>query len=577
MRSFAPTDAVISEGPRGQQAHAAAFEQADRVVRRLTEVRPGVWCLVGNGLSNQTFIEGPAGLICIDTGESVEEMRAALAEVRTRTAAPLAAVVLTHFHYVGGTRAVFDEVGAEVPVYGHERIPFNRQRASAEIGPAYSRGIVQQFGVVLPTDGPDGLVGVGLGPFYRNPEHAPFTPGYVDPTEPLPDGATLEIAGLRVEVDHAPSDADDSVTLWFPEIGTCVHNLVWPVLFNVYAIRGEEYRDPQVLVAGIDRLVALGADHLVGTHGPPISGREEIRERATRSRDAIQFLWDQTVRLVNRGRSADDIAATVRLPAAADDDYLTAEHYGVTEHHVRQVHAGLRGWFDDEPGQLLPLPPAERADRMIAGFGGVAVVRQQAETALADGDLRWALELSSWLLHRTGAEESDRTLVAACLRRIGYRSSAANIRNWCLTRARDLEGTAPLDRFRTHRISVGQVRSMEPVASVRMLRVLVDPDRAEGLDVRVRFTFAGAEAGGDGPHAIVGAHLRNSILAPSDPTDADADLHLAYSVWAEILGGQRTLAETIAAGDAVVEGDSALLMRFAGVFDVSGLSGATAR
>ncbi|MFM8237042.1 MAG: alkyl sulfatase C-terminal domain-containing protein, partial [Actinomycetota bacterium] len=76
---------------------------------------------------------------------------------------------------------------------------------------------------------------------------------------------------------------------------------------------------------------------------------------------------------------------------------------------------------------------------------------------------------------------------------------------------------------------------------------------------------------------IVGAHLRNSILAPSDPTDADADLHLAYSVWAEILGGQRTLAETIAAGNAVVEGDSALLMRFAGVFDVPGLSGATAR
>ena len=43
----------------------------------------------------------------------------------------------------------------------------------------------------------------------------------------------------------APSDADDSITIWFPELGVCVNNIVWPALFNIYAIRGEEYRDPQ--------------------------------------------------------------------------------------------------------------------------------------------------------------------------------------------------------------------------------------------------------------------------------------------------------------------------------------------
>ena len=51
-------------------------EHTARFTRRFHEVTDGVWCLVGNGLSNQTFIEGPAGLICIDTGESIEEMRA---------------------------------------------------------------------------------------------------------------------------------------------------------------------------------------------------------------------------------------------------------------------------------------------------------------------------------------------------------------------------------------------------------------------------------------------------------------------------------------------------------------------
>jgi len=130
-----------------------------------------------------------------------------------------------------------------------------------------------------------------------------------------------------VEIHHAPSDADDSVTFWFPELGTCVQNLVWPTLFNVFAIRGEEYRDPQVLLAGIDHILSLGAAHLVGAHGPPISGAAEIAARVTRYRDSIQFLWDQTVRGLNRGLTADALAHLVKLPAACDDDYLTSEFY----------------------------------------------------------------------------------------------------------------------------------------------------------------------------------------------------------------------------------------------------------
>ena len=51
------------------------------------------------------------------------------------------------------------------------------------------------------------------------------------------------IAGLAVEFYPAPSDATDSATIWFPELKLAVNNLLWPALFNVFAIRGEEYRD----------------------------------------------------------------------------------------------------------------------------------------------------------------------------------------------------------------------------------------------------------------------------------------------------------------------------------------------
>ena len=67
-QSFEPDGTATTTGPDGQRAHRSLIEHTDRLARRLWTVRDGVWCLVGNGLSNQTFVEGPGGIIAIDTG-----------------------------------------------------------------------------------------------------------------------------------------------------------------------------------------------------------------------------------------------------------------------------------------------------------------------------------------------------------------------------------------------------------------------------------------------------------------------------------------------------------------------------
>ena len=553
----------VAEGPRGQLAHPKAFDQSDRLQRRLYTVRSGVWCLVGNGLSNQTFIEGPDGIIAIDTGESIEEMNAALDELASVTDRPVVAVLYTHFHYVSGTRAVLERFG-DVPVFGHERISHNLARVTSEIAPAYTRGLVQQFALRLPLDGPDGQVNVGLGLYYRNPDHATSTPGHVPVTRSWRGGEQLTIAGLDVHVNHAPSDADDSVTLWFPEIGVCVQNIVWPLIFNVYAIRGEEYRDPMVLLPGIDHVLSLSAEHLLCTHGPPMSGADEIRRRTTRYRDSIQLMWDQTVRLMNQGRTMDEIAHTVELPPGSDDDYYTTEYYGLVEHHVRQIYTGVRGWFDDEPGHLFPLEPTDRASRLVEGFGGVEAVRDRVRTALREGDLRWALELSSWLTWRPDAEDSDRSLQAEVLRSIAHRTTAANIRSWCLTRARDIEGTASLDSLRVHRLREKQILTMTPETSIDMLRVLVDPERATGQDVHLELDFDGR---------TVGLHLRNCVSVRTDGHGASHRVRMAWDLWAKILGGGVALDDCISNGHVVVEGDQERVRQAFDAFDVDGLRG----
>jgi hypothetical protein len=169
------------------------------------------------------------------------------------------------------------------------------------------------------------------------------------------------------------------------------------VLFNVFAIRGEEYRDPRVLIPGIDNIIKWAPEYLVATHGPALVGQDNIREKSTRYRDSIQFMWDQAVRGINKGWTADELSSRITLPDMYDVDYLTSERYGVTEHHLRQIFMGLRGWFDGDEAKLFPEEPQSRYEKLIAGFGGRAAVAAQCAAALAADDVRWATELGTWL------------------------------------------------------------------------------------------------------------------------------------------------------------------------------------
>ena len=49
------------QGPLGQIANGELIEHSNRLEKKLWKVTDGVWCLIGNGLSNQTFVEGPQG------------------------------------------------------------------------------------------------------------------------------------------------------------------------------------------------------------------------------------------------------------------------------------------------------------------------------------------------------------------------------------------------------------------------------------------------------------------------------------------------------------------------------------
>lgn len=560
-RGLLSDDSMTATDLEGQVAHRSLIDHSSRLSRKLHRVTDGVWCLVGNGLSNQTFITAPDGIIAIDTGESIEEMRDALIELRTVSDAPVVAVIYTHFHYVSGTQVILDTEPVDV-IWGHERIESNLRRSATEIAPTYGRGLVEQFAMQLPATGPDGNVNVGLGRAYRMPEHAPFTGGHVPATRTFSEATSIEVAGLTIEVTPAPSDADDSVTLWIPSLNVAVHNIMWPALFNVFAIRGEEYRDPRSLLTGLDHLHSLGAEHLIATHGPPLSGSEEIDRRLLAYRDSIQFLWDQTVRWTNRGATSAELAHRVQLPPAFGDDWLTQQHYGIAEHHARQIRTGLFGFFDGDPANLLPLDTKDHAAHLIEAMGGQDAVRQRCREAIAD-DTRWALYLAAQLAHHDDSTEEDCGLLAAALRTAARRTPSANVRNWCITKALDVEGTIDMSRHRTHRLGRRQVAGWDLATSAGVLRVMVEPEKMEGIDCHVVLHV---------DQEICGLHFRNHILCPTNGVAAPHTITCSRSTWDALLTGSTTLTEALDGGEVTITGDSNAVRSAFGALDHSAFS-----
>ncbi len=534
---------VIATGPKGEVAHRDLIAHSAVFEPRLHRVTDRVHCAVGFGLANATLIVGPEGAIVVDSGKNVGEAEAHQAQFDTVPGGGgVRAVLYSHSHYIDGTSA-YRARNPEVEVWGHEDVDANHRMFSAEAGPRLLLGALRQFGFLLPPEGPDAMPNYGLGPFLFGPT-ADTGSGYLAPDHTVAGDTEVTIAGVRIALYEHASDSEDTLVIHLPDDDLVINNHVWPSLFNIFTMRGEPYRDPNVHLAGIDRILELDPEHLVGVHGPPVSGRENVRRLLTTYRDSIQFIWDQTVRGMNLGLEPDELVDFVQLPESLRTGDFNGEFYGVVPHHVRQVHSGVAGWFGAECTDLYPLAPAEEAVRIVAGFGGRDTTVAEARKALEADDPSWALQLATWVLRTDDGDDEARAVKVDALRLVAQTTTSSNVRAFCLSQALELEGAIDWSWAKGYRIDEHSVLA-DPIGAVRVLRVLLDPRAADGVDTAVRFRFTDLDQ-------VVGLHVRNGVAAfsPTEPPRADLGLELTGTTWAALLTGAVTLHDAVDQGTA---------------------------
>ena len=134
-------------------------------IQGLYEVTGGVYQVRGADLSNMTLVESDTGVIVIDPLISQECAAAALALYRAhRGDRPVTAVIYTHAHldHFGGVLGVV-EADTAIPIIAPEHFMEHAVSENVYAGIAMLRRGMYYGGDAL-TPGPEGTIGMGLGP-----------------------------------------------------------------------------------------------------------------------------------------------------------------------------------------------------------------------------------------------------------------------------------------------------------------------------------------------------------------------------------------------------------------------------
>ena len=480
----------IGTGPKGEVANRELIEQSTRLQKRLYKVTEGVYNLVGVGLANSTMIEADEGLIIIDTGDCIEQSQEHLLQFRKVTEKPVKAIIYTHSHYAFGTTTYIpDGQSGSMEIWAHEDVHDGVTSYMAELGPSFARRASIQFGLFVPKEGPDAPPNEGLGLYLLDLEKG-VTSGYIKPTRTIRGEQEATIAGIRFRFASYASDADDTIVIWMPEKRVAINNHLWPTFANIYTLRGAPYRRPDEWIGGIDYMRRLDVEHLVGVHGAPMSGRDKIHSALTEYRDAIQFIYDQTVRGLNVGLSPDELVESVKLPDKLLNSPYNRQVYGEVPFYIRQIYNGIMGWFGNDTATLHRLPLSVEAQKIVSGFGGSEKVVSEIRTALESREYCWAAQLASYLLRLDPENKEFKQLKADALRHLGQVTTAANTRNFYLTEARELEGKINTKRPAFQIATVDRIMQTAPGTFVKALQVRLNPDKSSDINRRlgIRFT-----------------------------------------------------------------------------------------
>ena len=522
----------------------------------LFKVAERLYQLRGFDIANMTVIEGDSGLILIDPLTTAEVSRAALELYYAhRPHKPVVAVIYTHSHidHYGGVRGVVDEADVKA---GKVRViaPAGFMEAiSGEnvlAGPPMGRRAQFQFGTMLPR-GARGQVDAGLGKSV-----ARGTPGLIAPTQSIAKAVeTHAIDGIEIVFQLAPeTEAPAEMHMFYPQLGVLnMAENACPLLHNFIPLRGAVARDPRIWAKYIGDAIAMYWPKtmiLIGQHHWPTWGNSKIIDYLEAQRDLYKHIHDQTLRYMNRGWRPAEIAEMIDLPPGLAERWSVRGYYGSVSHNVKAVYQRYLSWYDGNPCNLHPLPPAPAARKFVEYMGGAAAVIEKARADFAKGEFRWVAQVMKEVVYAEPGNKEARELCADALEQMGYQAESATWRNAFLYGAQEL-------RHGVFQMPVRPGMGADTLAGLSsdvffdLMAIRLDAAKAAGQSLVVNWRFTDR-------NETLTLTLKHSTLTHrmgETATNADVSVTTTRATMDQIVMRKLTIPDALASGALKLEGE----------------------
>lgn len=369
-------------------AHGAITHVAENVIT----VHTTYFC------GSVTALRTAAGLVLIDTAKPDTASRT-LALVRSWDDGAIHTVIYTHGHidHTSGINSIDDEADVRgVPrprILAHRNVTRRMERYAAAHG---FNSIVQgqQFN----------------------------TPGYVypigqrRPDQVYDESLTLTIGGESIELFHGRGETDDATFVWLPRQRILASGdfVIWMLPNAGNPRKAQRYAADWA--TALRRMEQLRPEVLIPGHGPVISGADRAAQVLRDGAEALEHLIRETLALLNRGATLDEILHTVKAPAhALAKPYLRAQ-YDDPEFLVRAIYHFYAGWFDGDAAQLKPARQADLAAELARLAGGADKLAARGAALAKAGQTRVALHLVELAARAAPDDEPIQALRAAVLK-----------------------------------------------------------------------------------------------------------------------------------------------------------------
>lgn len=418
----------------------------------LFKVTDKIYQVRGYDLANMSLVRGDTGWIVIGCLTSQETAMAALNLVKEHFGLiPVSAVIISHSHvdHYGGVLGVLSFAEENTKVYVPKGFTDAVIEENVNAGVAMCRRGMYMYGEILPRD-KKGQIDCGIGK-YASLGLITLTNNVEEIfTDPNRNCAERNVDGINMQFQLTPeTEAPAEMNIYVPsEKSLCMAENCTATLHNIYTLRGAEVRDPVAWAKYIQQAIDLFGDTLTSVfevHNWPRHGNEYCIEYMKKQRDLYQYMNDQTLRLINKGYTLEDVGRMIKFPKELSEEWYDSPFYGTVNHNVKAIYQKYMGWYNSNAVDLNKLYPEESAKKYVEYMGGEASVLEKAMESFKAGEYQWVAEVTKQVIYANPENMDAKYLCADALEQLGYIAESGPWRNEYLMGAWELRhGKVPM-------------------------------------------------------------------------------------------------------------------------------------